>query len=128
MKRAVFFSLTLFFGMGISLVAASAADLPLGYARQASPGFCAAAENYTPSAYAPTAQAVNEHLALAVAVARSPRAMYNASPLLVWANETVNYCGFAVGFFRTNEYNQETVMQCECFYSLMRHYMARNAY
>ena len=127
MNRAIFLSLTLFFGMGMSL-AASAADLPPSYTRQASPGFCTAAENYTPADYAPTAQEVTNHLALAIAVAHSPRAMYNSSPLLVWANETVNYCGFAVGFFKTNEYNQETVMQCECFYSLMRHYMARDSY
>ncbi len=126
MKPAVFLGLGLFFGIGLS--AAVAADLPQGYPETAGPAFCGAGPDLSPASYIPAEEAVNEHLALAEQVSQSPRAIYNSSPLLVWANETVNYCGFAVGYFKTGEFNQQTIMQCECFYSLMRHYMVRSGY
>jgi hypothetical protein len=112
-----------------SLSAALAADLP--DTRESNAGFCGGAEYagpVSPAVFESTRQAVWQHLAVSIAISQSPRAAYDTSPLLIWANETKNYCGFASGFFRTGEFNVQTISQCECFYSLMQHYMARSGY
>jgi hypothetical protein len=114
-----------------SLSAALAADLPQGYAGESNAGFCGGggyAGPVSPAVFESTRQAVWQHLNVSIAVSQSPRAAYGTSPLLLWANETKNYCGVASGFFRTGEFNVQTISQCECFYSLMQHYMARSGY
>ncbi len=129
MRGFVLFGANLF--ILASLSAALAADLPEGYARESNAGFCGGSEYagpVSPAVFESTRQAVWQHLALSIAVSQSPRAAYDTSPLLIWVNETKNYCGFASGFFRTGEFDAQTISQCECFYSLMHRYMARSGY
>lgn len=127
MRRFVPFAAAIF--ISASLSGALAADLPQAYATASNAGFCGGREYVgpvSPAVFESTRQAVWQHLAVSIAVSQSLRALYNTSPLLIWANETRNYCGFASGFFRTGEFNVQTISQCECFYSLMQQYMARS--
>ncbi len=126
MRGFVLFTANLFILAGLS--AASAADLPEGYATESNAGFCGGSDYVgpvSPAVFESTRQVVWQHLNVSIAVSQSPRAAYDTSPLLIWANETKNYCGFATGFFRTGEFNVQTISQCECFYSLMQQYMGR---
>ena len=114
-----------------SLSGALGVDLPRSYPTEGNSGFCGEtsyAGPISPAVFESTRQAVWQHLAVSTAVSQSPRAAYNTSPLLIWANEAKNYCGFASGFFRTGEFNVQTISQCECFYSLMQQYMTRGSY
>ncbi len=129
MRGFVLFTANLFILAGLSV--ATAADLPQGYLRESNAGFCGGSEYggpVSPAVFESTRQIVWQHLALSIAIAQSPRAAYDTSPLLIWANETKNYCGFASGFFRTGEFDVQTISQCECFYSLMQQYVTRGGY
>jgi hypothetical protein len=130
MRGFVLFAVNVF--ILASLSAALAADLPESYAREGNAGPCGGGGGYagpvSPAVFESTRQAVWQHLVVSITISQSPRAAYDTSPLLIWANETKNYCGFASGFFRTGEFNAQTISQCQCFYSLMQHYMAHSGY
>ncbi len=129
MRGFALFAAPIFMLAGLS--AALAADLPESYPRESSAGFCGATDYagpVSPAVFESTRQTVWQHLNVSIAVSQNPRTAYDTSPLLIWANATKNYCGFASGFFRTGEFNVQTISQCECFYSLMQQYMKRGGY
>jgi hypothetical protein len=57
------------------------------------------------------------------------RAVYSASPVFLWANETKIACAKAIGYLKLGHFRREidveTIQKCECFHARMLYYMAR---
>ena len=67
---------------------------------------------------------VNARYVSSVEESESNRTVFSRSPRIIWAFESRQACGIALGYLSTGEINADRLRNCECFYARMVSYRA----
>lgn len=81
--------------------------------------------SYQPDDIGKIRQMVQEHYDYSKKITEERPILFSMRPTFVWADSARVYCGMAVGYFKYDEFNDEAVGKCECFYQQMLRYMQR---
>ncbi len=67
-------------------------------------------------------QTVHANYADARAALADRSVVGSSRPAFVWAMETNNACGNAIGYMKAGNFNAEAIQKCDCFHTRMQSY------